>query len=162
MVDVSAEALNKGEKIILDSLKRITKKKFLEDPSAGQKYIDQVMSKIAKSTAGAQAASQADLVIEAIVENLKVKQSLFKQLDQTAPKHTIFTSNTSSLKITDIAQATQRRKQFGGLHFFNPVPQMKLVEVIRTKDTSDEVFTKLRQYCEVMGKAPVACKDTPG
>ena len=107
-------------------------------------------------------ASKADLCIEAIVENLEVKRKLFAQLDEAAPKHTIFASNTSSLPIESIAMATKRGDRFGGLHFFNPVPQMKLVEVIRTPQTSDATFQSLLDVCQAMGKVAVKCKDTPG
>ncbi|KAJ3362095.1 hypothetical protein GGF32_006549 [Allomyces javanicus] len=162
MVDVTPEALAKGEKIILSSLKRTAKKKYAEDAAGAQSFVDQIMANIHQSTEGAQAATKADLVVEAIVENLTVKQKLFAALDEAAPKHTIFASNTSSLKIADIAEATQRRDRFAGLHFFNPVPQMKLVEVIRTRDTSDVVFNSLLQFCRDLKKAPVSCKDTPG
>lgn len=104
----------------------------------------------------------ADLVIEAIVENLDVKRKLFSQLDQHAPAKTIFASNTSSIPIADIASSTKRTDRFGGLHFFNPVPQMKLCEVIKTEQTSDETYQQLIQAAEQMKKTAVRCKDTPG
>lgn len=79
-----------------------------------------------------------------------------------APSHTIFASNTSSLSITEIASVTNRKAQFGGLHFFNPVPVMKLLEVIRTDDTSDQTFNAMRSFGERVGKTCITCKDTPG
>lgn len=100
--------------------------------------------------------------IEAIVENLDAKQKLFAQLDSVAKQGTIFASNTSSLPIASIASATKRLDRFAGLHFFNPVPQMKLVEIIRTEDTSAEVTTALFDFAKRLGKVPVDCKDTPG
>lgn len=102
------------------------------------------------------------LAVEAIVEKLDIKQQLFTSIDKAAPKNCIFASNTSSLPIKDIANATQRRERFGGLHFFNPVPIMKLVEVIRTDETSQETFDALLDFSEKLRKVPVKCRDTPG
>ncbi|KND01794.1 uncharacterized protein SPPG_03585 [Spizellomyces punctatus DAOM BR117] len=162
MVDLKEEFLAKGEKIITSSLKRVAKKKHGDDAAASKKFIDEVMSRISLSTDSNKAASESDLVVEAIVENIKTKQALFKALDEAAPKDAIFASNTSSLPIADIAAATNRKDKFAGLHFFNPVPQMKLVEIIRIPETSDEVFNTLSDVTKKMGKVPVACKDTPG
>jgi 3-hydroxyacyl-CoA dehydrogenase len=120
------------------------------------------MTRIKTSTDSAKAVGDADLVVEAIVENLDVKRKLFGALDAAAPKHTIFASNTSSLPIESIATSTKRLDRFGGLHFFNPVPQMKLVEVIRAPHTSDATFNALLAVTKKMGKVPVKCKDTPG
>jgi 3-hydroxyacyl-CoA dehydrogenase len=103
-----------------------------------------------------------DLVIEAIVENLDVKKSLFAELGQLCKKETIFASNTSSFPIREMAKASGRPKNVVGLHFFNPVQLMKLVEVVRTDDTSEEVFASARAFGEACGKTPVGCKDTPG
>jgi 3-hydroxyacyl-CoA dehydrogenase len=103
-----------------------------------------------------------DLLIEAIVENMKIKQDMFTKLDKVAPSSTIFASNTSSLPITEMASVTQRKDKFGGLHFFNPVPVMKLVEVIRIADTSEQTFDTLLSFGKAVQKVPVSCKDTPG
>ncbi|KAI8916562.1 3-hydroxyacyl-CoA dehydrogenase [Powellomyces hirtus] len=162
MVDLKEDFLAKGEKIITSSLKRVAKKKYADDAAGSQKFIDDVMSRITLSTNSEKAAAESQLVIEAIVENLKTKQALFKALDAAAPQETIFVSNTSSLPIGDIASATSRLDRFAGLHFFNPVPQMKLVEIIRTAETSEDVFHTLATVTKKMGKVPVACKDTPG
>lgn len=161
MVDLSPEALKKGTAAIQNSLVRIVKKKFT-DAAEGQQYVDKVMKNIQTSTSAEKAVQDADLVVEAIVENMRVKQDLFKTLDKAAPKKTIFTSNTSSLSITEISKATTRQDKFGGLHFFNPVPQMKLVEVIKTEMTSQDTFDNLLKFTEKIGKVPVKCKDTPG
>ncbi|RXG68395.1 Hydroxyacyl-coenzyme A dehydrogenase, mitochondrial [Armadillidium vulgare] len=104
----------------------------------------------------------ADLVVEAIVENIDIKQKLFKQLDEAAPEHTIFASNTSSLSIQKIAQNAKRKDRFGGLHFFNPVPVMKLLEVIRIPETSQTTIDSMLAWGKAMGKVTVQCKDTPG
>jgi 3-hydroxyacyl-CoA dehydrogenase len=103
-----------------------------------------------------------DLVIEAIVENLEVKQQLFKELGTLCKPSTIFASNTSSFPIADMAAASGRPQRFVGLHFFNPVQLMKLVEVVRTAQTAEDVFAEARAFGEACGKTPVACKDTPG
>jgi 3-hydroxyacyl-CoA dehydrogenase len=162
MVDLNSEALKKGQDIITSSLKRIAKKQFPEDAEKQKEFIDKTMSQIKTSTDSEAASKDADLVVEAIVENLKTKQQLFSMLDKVAPEHTLFCSNTSSLPIGEIAKATKRGDRFGGLHFFNPVPQMKLVEVIRTDSTSQDSFDALLDVCTRMKKTPVSCKDTPG
>jgi 3-hydroxybutyryl-CoA dehydrogenase len=109
-----------------------------------------------------EAVKDADLVIEAVVENMEVKTDLFRQLDQYSPKHAILASNTSSLPITEIAAATSRPESVIGMHFMNPVPVMKLVEVIRGLATSDEVNETVRNLAEKMGKVPVEVNDFPG
>ena len=138
LVDQKQEFLDKSVNIIQSSLKRVVKKKFDKDQQGGEKYFSDVQARIKTSLDINEAVKASDLVIEAIIENLDVKQKLFKQIDQVAPKfvrhvssrtrdepsssrHTIFTSNTSSLPITDIARDVQRQDRFGGLHFFNPV-----------------------------------------
>lgn len=84
--------------------------------------------------------------------------SCARNLDACVCRHTIFASNTSSLSVSEIAEATSRKDRFGGLHFFSPVPMMKLVEVVRIEDTSDSTFNALMEYGEKVGKTPVACK----
>ncbi|XP_051821578.1 hydroxyacyl-coenzyme A dehydrogenase, mitochondrial isoform X2 [Antechinus flavipes] len=128
LVDQSDEILAKSKKGIQENLQRVAKKKFAENPQAGDEFIKKSMSNISLSTDAASVVHSTDLVIEAIVENLKLKNELFQRLDKFAAEHTIFTSNTSSLQITDLANSTTRQDRFGGLHFFNPVPMMKLVE----------------------------------
>ena len=103
-----------------------------------------------------------DLVVEAIVEDLDVKKELFSSLGAICKPETIFASNTSSFPIAEMAEAAGRPSRFVGLHFFNPVQLMRLVEVVRTDATDPEVFAAARAFGEAVGKAPVACKDTPG
>jgi 3-hydroxyacyl-CoA dehydrogenase len=103
-----------------------------------------------------------DLVIEAILENLDEKKKLFAELGKLCKPATIFASNTSSFPIAEMARASGRAARFVGLHFFNPVQLMKLVEVVRTDLTADDVFAEARAFGEACGKTPVACKDTPG
>uniref|UniRef100_A0A803VT90 3-hydroxyacyl-CoA dehydrogenase n=1 Tax=Ficedula albicollis TaxID=59894 RepID=A0A803VT90_FICAL len=162
LVDQSDEILKKSTKGIEESLKRVTKKKFADKPEAGAEFIKKTLKNLTTSTDAASVVHSTDLVIEAIVENLEVKNELFKTLDKFAPEHTIFASNTSSLQITKMANATTRQDRFGGLHFFNPVPMMKLVEVIKTPMTSQKTFESLVDFSKAVGKSPVSCKDTPG
>jgi 3-hydroxybutyryl-CoA dehydrogenase len=103
-----------------------------------------------------------DIVIEAIVENLEEKRKTFQVLDEAVQKDALFASNTSSLTITQMAMFTQRPDQFVGLHFFNPVPVMKLVEVVRTILTSDESFDRAFELARSLGKEPIACRDNSG
>jgi len=161
MVDVDNGLLEKSKGRIKSSLERVSKKQFAQNPSEGEKYIQDTLSRITLSTNGEAAVSNTDLVIEAIVENLKVKQDLFAKLDKSAPKHTIFASNTSSLSIKEISNGI-RGDRFGGLHFFNPVPVMKLVEVVKINSTTEGTFQTLKSFGESVGKTAVTCKDTPG
>lgn len=106
--------------------------------------------------------ADADIVIEAVTENLELKNQMFSALDQVTGDHAIFASNTSSLTIADMAAATRRPERFVGLHFFNPVPVMRLVEVVRTIITTDEVFRTAFDFARSLGKEPVVAKDTSG
>jgi 3-hydroxybutyryl-CoA dehydrogenase len=103
-----------------------------------------------------------DLVIEAIIENLDQKRALFRQLDQIVQPGAILVSNTSSLPITELAAVTSREARVAGLHFFNPAPVMKLVEIVRTIATSDETTEELRAFARSLGKTPIVAKDTAG
>lgn len=103
-----------------------------------------------------------DLVVEAIIENVEEKRAFYTELDRVAKPTAIFASNTSSLSITELAASTGRRDRFCGLHFFNPVPVMKLVEVVRTIDTSDETYREVVTFAKAMNKVVVTAKDSPG
>lgn len=162
LVDQSDSALKNAMKTIETSLTRSTKKKFNKEPDHAVRYIKDTMDRIATTTKVDAGAEKADLIIEAIVENIQAKHDLFSKLDTISPKNTIFASNTSSLPISEIAQAVSRKDKFGGLHFFNPVPVMKLLEVIKTNETSDATFRTLLEYGLSIGKNTVECKDTPG
>uniref|UniRef100_A0A0M3IHH1 3HCDH_N domain-containing protein n=1 Tax=Ascaris lumbricoides TaxID=6252 RepID=A0A0M3IHH1_ASCLU len=130
LVDQSDEILKKGHASIEKNLRKIAKKKFAEDKQAQESMVSDVFKHITTTTNIAEAVKGADLVIEAIVENLEIKQKLFEQIESAAPSHTILTTNTSSLRLSDVASNLKRKENFGGLHFFNPVPMMKLLEVI--------------------------------
>jgi len=103
-----------------------------------------------------------DVVIEAIVEDVAMKEELFSELDDVCQDHTIFASNTSSLTITELASATSRTDRFVGMHFFNPVPRMPLVEIVNSLETDEEVFEKCFDFAKQLGKKPIRCKDTSG
>lgn len=103
-----------------------------------------------------------DLVVEAIIEDLDIKKSLFKELGALCKPETILASNTSSFPVIEMAEASGRPERFVGLHFFNPVQLMRLVEVVRTDKTDADVFETAKGFGKAVGKAPVACKDTPG
>jgi 3-hydroxybutyryl-CoA dehydrogenase len=105
---------------------------------------------------------ECDIVIEAIVENLELKNEIWHTLDGLCPAHTIFASNTSSLTIADMAAATRRPERMVGLHFFNPVPVMKLVEVVKTIATDPQVFDTAFAFAKSLGKEPIVCKDNSG
>jgi 3-hydroxyacyl-CoA dehydrogenase len=113
-------------------------------------------------TTDLKAAKDCDIIVEAIIEIEKVKLDFYENLGKIASPKTIFASNTSSLPITNMAVSSGRPKQFVGLHFFNPVQIMKLVEVVKTTHTSQETFDRAFQFSKEIGKVPVTCKDTPG
>lgn len=162
LVDVSDPILQKASSRIEKSLERVAKKKFHDNEPESEKFMKETLQRLKTSTNPADSVKEADIVIEAIVENMKVKHELFSTLDKAAPKSTLFASNTSSLSITEIASVTERKDRFGGLHFFNPVPVMKLLEVIRTQETSDDTYNKMMTFGKELGKTTITCKDTPG
>jgi 3-hydroxybutyryl-CoA dehydrogenase len=154
--EVSEELLQKGVARIHKSLDRAVEKGRL---AAAER--DAAAGRLRGAVALEQLAG-CDLVIEAIVENVEEKRQTFAALDRELGAEAILASNTSSLTITQLAMATKRPDRFVGLHFFNPVPAMKLVEVVRTLLTSDETFTTAFDLCRTLGKEPVACRDTSG
>lgn len=162
LVDVSDDVLEQARGRIQDSLRRVAKKKFANDMKAGEEFVQKAIAGISLSTDAEQAVKDVELVVEAIAENLSAKQELFAKLDKAAGPSTIFASNTSSLPISEIASSTARKHRFGGLHFFNPVPVMKLLEVVRIPETSDDTLKKMKEWGTAVGKTTVLCKDTPG
>jgi 3-hydroxybutyryl-CoA dehydrogenase len=154
--EVDETVLGQGLDRIRKSLDRAVERGKLE-----AEVRDQTLGRIRGTTALGELAG-VDLVIEAIVENLDTKKALFVELDGICPDHAIFASNTSSLTITEMAAATRRPDRFVGLHFFNPVPVMKLVEVVRTIATSEPTFRTAYGFVESLGKQPVEAKDASG
>jgi 3-hydroxybutyryl-CoA dehydrogenase len=136
-------------------------KKAIEKGKADQALLDKTMSNLTGTTKMADLAN-CDLVVEAIVENMEVKVKTFAELDKICKPETILATNTSSLPVGDMAAATSRRDKFCGLHFFNPVHIMKLVELVRTLDTSEETIKIAREFAEGVGKTVVNAKDRPG
>ena len=154
--EVNDDVLQKGLARIDKFLSRSVEKGKM---TAEQK--DAVMANL-HGTTDLTALKECDIIIEAVVENIDLKKEIFSELDKTCPAHTIFASNTSSLTVTEMAAATNRPDRFVGLHFFNPVPVMKLVEVVRTIATSQETFDKAFAFGKSLGKEPIACKDNSG
>ncbi len=154
--EVNDELLDRGRKRIQKSLDRAVEKGKLEGDARDEALAHLHTTTDLKDLAGA------DLVIEAIVEDPAVKEELFRALDGLCPEHTIFASNTSSLTVTGMAAATNRPDRMVGLHFFNPVPVMKLVEVVRTIATSEETFRTAFEFARSVGKEPIEAKDTSG
>lgn len=154
--DREQQFYDRGIQTITKNLSRnVEKGRMTEDEKQS------VLNKITMSLS-IEDASDVDLVIEAAVENMEIKQSIFKQLDEITPAHTILATNTSSLPITEIAAATNRPEQVIGMHFMNPVPVMKLVEIIRGLATSDEVYTAIEEMTTKLSKVPVEVNDFPG
>lgn len=162
LVEMNDGLVEKARGNIRKSLERVAKKQFKDDEKQQSQFIEQIFSRLAGSSDLKKAVKDTDLVIEAVVENMKVKHELFSSIDDISPAHTIFASNTSSLSISEIASVTKRQDRFGGLHYFNPVPMMKLLEVVRTDQQSEKTYQELMAFGKGMGKVCITCKDTPG
>ncbi|CAG9773138.1 unnamed protein product [Ceutorhynchus assimilis] len=162
LVEVNSDLLKKAQSSIANNLSRVAKKLHKDDPNAAQKFVEETRSRIRGATDPTEAVQDADLVVEAIVENIKIKHDLFKALDKAAPVKTLFASNTSSLSIGEIASVVNRKDRFGGLHFFNPVPVMKLLEIVKIPEQSEETYQAFLSWGKSIGKSCVTCKDTPG
>jgi len=156
MNDVKMEFIDKGFNSISKILDGRVKK---EKITAADK--DAILSRISKAPSF-EDAKKADLIIEAAFENFEVKKSIFQKLDSLCHKDVIFATNTSSIPITSLATTVQRPEKFIGMHFFSPVPVMRLVEVIRGKDTSENVVAAVLDFCRKIGKTPILAGDVPG
>ncbi len=154
--EVSPELLDKGIQGIEKNLARLVEKGTITDVAKGE-----IRGRL-KGTTVIEDLKDCDLVIEAIIEQLPAKRDLFATLDKICPEKTIFASNTSSLTITEIATATKRPQRFVGLHFFNPVPVMKLVEVVRTIATDAVVYDEMVAFGTKLGKTAVRANDSTG
>jgi 3-hydroxybutyryl-CoA dehydrogenase len=156
LTDIDHEVIERSLEIIRRNLER----RHAKD-ATGTASIEQIIERITTSTRLADH-RQADLVIESAEESRPIKAEIFRQLDALCPPETVFASNTSSISITRLASATRRPDRFAGMHFMNPVPVMRLVEVVRGLDTSEATITTVRAVAEAMGKTPVECSDHPG
>lgn len=157
MIDVSQEALDKGIAAISKNLDRMVAKEKISEAEKAQ-----TLANITPYTSLKEGVQFADLVVEAATENVVLKTSIFKELDALCPKDTILATNTSSISITQIAAVTNRPDKVIGMHFMNPVPIMKLVEIIRGYLTSDAVMKTTENLAKKINKIPVAVDDYPG
>ena len=156
LCDVKEEFLERGVQNVSKSLDRFVKKETITEERKME-----ILKKI-KSTTDFSNLKDCTLVVEAATENFDVKREIFTNLDELTKPETILATNTSSISITKIAATTRRPDKVIGMHFFNPVPLMKLVEVIRGIATSDETYTKVKELSEKLGKIPHECSDSPG
>ena len=156
LMDIKDEFLERGLDTICTNLERQVKKEKIS-----QSDMDGALKLIRTTTVNTDL-SDCDLVVEAATENQDIKLNIFKELDQICKNEAILASNTSSISITKIASATNRQNQVIGMHFMNPVPVMKLVEVVRGKETDDNTAAKIKELSVKMGKIPVECNDSPG
>lgn len=154
--DLNEEAYDRGFKVITKNLERNVEKGRMTEEEK-----ETVLGRFTKST-DMQNAKTADIVIEAAVENMVIKSKIFAELDEITPEHTILATNTSSLPITEIGAATKRPGKVIGMHFMNPVPVMKLVEVIRGLATDDDVYQAVEDMTKKLNKTPVEVNDAPG
>ena len=154
--EVNEELLNKGLASINSRLTRAVEKETIkpEDKEA-------IFSRL-RGTTNLKDFSRCDLVIEAAIENIELKKKIFAELDTVCPKHTILATNTSCLSIIEMAMTTKRPDKVLGLHFFNPPPMMKLLEVVRTVATSEETLEIGREFGQSLGKTPIIAPDSPG
>ena len=157
LVDISANALEKAINTIERNLDRMVQKEKITEQEKAE-----TLSNLSTFTDIQEGVKNAELVVEAATENVDLKLKIFGQLDTVCNKNTILASNTSSISITEIAVATNRAEKVIGMHFMNPVPIMKLVEVIRGKETSYEVTSTIMQMSKDLGKSPVEVNDAPG
>jgi len=157
LIDISEVALEKGMQTIAKNLDRMVRKERITE---GEKV--STLGQIATHTDMQNGVKGADLVVEAATENVDLKLKIFKNLSEITATNTILATNTSSISITKIAAVTDRPDKVIGMHFFNPVPVMKLVEVIRGYATSDEVTAQIMELSKGLGKVPVEVKDYPG
>ena len=156
LMDIKDEFVQQGLSTIQKNMDRQVKKEKIS-----QSEMETSMSRITASTDYNQL-SACDLVIEAATENMDIKLNIFKELDNVCKPETILASNTSSISINKIATATQRPEKVIGMHFMNPVPVMKLVEIVKGKGTDDSITKRITDLSTQMGKIPVECNDSPG
>ncbi len=157
MRDIEDRFVDKGLSTIKGNLDRAVSKGKMEASAA-----EAIFGRVQGTTDLKKAAQDADIVIEAVIEIMSLKKEVYTELDAICPAHTIFATNTSGLSITEMAAITKRPDRFIGMHYFNPVPVMKLVELIRGFLTSDETYAVAKAYVEKIGKTPIEVKEAPG
>ncbi len=155
--DISEEAIVRAREYIKTQLNKSVKKGYVQS-----KQRDEAMKNLSYTTGLQEAVVKSDLVIEAVLEIMELKINIFKQMDELAPAHAILATNTSTMSPTEIAASTKRPDQCVAMHFFNPVHRMKLIEVIRGLDTSDDTVRVVKQLAEKMGKETVEVNEFPG
>jgi len=163
-VDLNQQALEKGVKSISDSLTKVYGKRLKDEDNAQDKVqakVGEIMGRI-RATTDVQDLRDCDLVVEAIIENLDIKKSFYKDLGSICNPETVLASNTSSFPIGELATASGRPDKVVGLHFFNPVQLMNLCEVVETSETSKDSMNIAMEFAEQVKRFPVKCKDTPG
>jgi 3-hydroxybutyryl-CoA dehydrogenase len=157
LYDISQEALDKGIKSIEKSLSRFVKAGYVSEEESRS-----ILERIQTSLSLEEAVRDADIVIEAVPENLELKKNIFKQLDELSKREAILATNTSELSVTAIAAATTRPEKVVGMHWFNPAPVMKLIEIVKGMATSEETIEVIKQVSEEIGKETVLVKDAQG
>jgi len=155
MTDINDELLNKGVQALRDTLQ----KHFVDKGKITTDEMQAIVNRIKGTISIPDAVRNADYVIEAVFDNLELKKSIFKQLDESAPPQVILATNTSGLNVTELANVTKRPDKVAGMHFFNPVAVMRLVEVVRGAMTSDETANTVCEMTRKLGKEPVVCRD---
>ncbi|MDX1585249.1 MAG: 3-hydroxybutyryl-CoA dehydrogenase [Balneolaceae bacterium] len=157
LVETNQELADKALETIEKNLDRMVKKEKID---AAEKV--ETLEGITTYTSIEDAVEDVDLVVEAVPENFELKKKVFTKVDDNAPDHAILATNTSSISITKIAAATSRPEQFIGMHFFNPVPVMKLVEIVKGFETSEETYETIEETARLLDKTPVPVEDYPG
>jgi 3-hydroxybutyryl-CoA dehydrogenase len=156
LIDLEDKFVNRGMENILKNWSKAIKK-----GTRTSEEVDQIKVRLTGTT-NYDNLNDCQLVIEAVVEKMSIKKELFAKLDGICPVETVFASNTSALSITELAAATKRPNQVIGVHFFNPVPAMKLVELVPGAETSAETVTAMKEYCSAIGKEAIVVKESPG
>uniref|UniRef100_A0A0N5ANG6 3-hydroxyacyl-CoA dehydrogenase n=1 Tax=Syphacia muris TaxID=451379 RepID=A0A0N5ANG6_9BILA len=163
LVDINETILQNAKKAIEKNLQRTIRKQYGHNKQERDSTLEATIQKISYNTDIGISVNDADLIIEAVPESLQLKRNILQQVEHSCRLgDAIIATNTSSLSLADISRDSKCPHQFAGLHFFNPVPVMKLVEVVCSKRTSDAVFQRLLQFSESLGKTAIRCKDTPG
>jgi 3-hydroxybutyryl-CoA dehydrogenase len=158
LVDLNTEILNRSKEAIRQNLKKF----YVDKGKITLAESEEILNRINLTTDLLEAVKNAQIVIEAVFEDLSLKQNLFSKLDELCEKSVILASNTSSLSIIDIARKTKNKERIVGIHFFNPAPVMKLIELIKGKETSEDILKTAKEFSESLNKSVVVINDAPG